>query len=74
MTSRASDVVLAFLSALHALPARPGVFNPWVDSEPGYEERADAPAIRSTKRFCRSWSSSLPASEPSSMPYERFSD
>jgi hypothetical protein len=47
MPPAASDVVPAFLSALHALPAQPGVFNPWVDSEPGYEERADAPAIRS---------------------------
>ena len=48
MTVAASDLVLAFLGALHALPARPGVFNPWVDSEPGYEESADAPAIRSS--------------------------
>lgn len=44
----ASDNVVAFLRTLHALPAKPGVFNPWVDNEPGYEDHADAPAIRSS--------------------------
>ena len=45
MTFTASDVVLAFLSALHALPARPGVFNPWVDNEPAMFPGAELVAV-----------------------------